>query len=209
MEEKNREVMTEEKETEKNGAKEYFRNYFKAMKLDTKSIARNAIVAALYTALTYAFFFCSYGQVQVRVSEFMILLVFFNPNYIYGLTIGCILSNIYAPAMSAFCTPLDIVMGTAATIIALILISLSRHLLLATIFPALSNGFLLAWEFTFLANTEGTGNAILFWTNFGFVALGEVIAVSVLGYTLFRILTKKSKRFLSIIDAKQNLNYKW
>ncbi len=209
MEEKNREVMTEEKETKKSGVKEFFRNYFKAMKLDTKSIAQNAIVAALYTALTYAFFFCSYGQVQVRVSEFIVLLVFFNPNYIYGLTIGCILSNIYAPAMSAFCTPLDIVMGTAATIIALILISLSRHLFIATLFPAVSNGFLLAWEFTFIANTEGTGNAVLFWTNFGFVALGEIIAVSILGYALFRILTKKSKRFLSIIDAKQNLNYKW
>ncbi len=209
MEEKNEVVSKAEEETKKSGVKEFFRNYFKAMKLDTKSIARNAIVAALYTALTYAFFFCSYGQVQVRISEFMVLLVFFNPNYIYGLTIGCILSNIYAPAMSAFCTPLDIVMGTAATIIALILISLSRHLLIATLFPAVSNGFLLAWEFTFIANTEGTGNAVLFWTNFGFVALGEIIAVSILGYALFRILTKKSKRFLSIIDAKQNLDYKW
>lgn len=197
------------KTTNEKGYKAFFRNYFKCLKLDTKSIAKNAIIAAMYTALTYAFFFCSYGPIQVRISEFMVLLVFFNPNYIYGLTIGCILSNIYAPAMSAFCTPLDIVMGTSATIIALILISLSRHLLIATIFPALTNGFLLSWEFTFLANAQGDGNAILYWTNFGYVALGEIIAVSVLGYCIFHILAKKNKSFLKMLDAKQNLNYKF
>ncbi len=196
------------KEEKKSGLKEFFHNYFSCFKLDTRSIAANAIIAAMYTALTYAFFFCSYGPVQVRISEFMVLLVFFNPNYIYGLTIGCVLANIYSPAMSSFCTPLDIVIGTAATIVALIFISLSRHMLIATLFPALTNGFLLAWEFTFLANTDGTGNAVLYWTNFGWVALGEVIAVTVIGYILFRILSR-NQRFMHVINAKQNLNYKW
>lgn len=195
-------------ETKKTSLKEFFKNYFSCFKLDTRSIAANAIIAAMYTALTYAFFFCSYGPVQVRISEFMVLLVFFNPNYIYGLTIGCILSNIYAPAMSSFCSPLDIVMGTAATIIALFAISLCRHMLIATIFPALTNGFLLAWEFTFIANTEGNGNAVLFWTNFGWVALGEIIAVSVLGCLIFRLLSK-NQGFMRVMNAKQNLSYKW
>ncbi len=203
------EELNKKEETEQTGLKSFFKNYFACFKLDTKSIASNAIIAAMYTALTYAFFFCSYGPVQVRISEFMVLLVFFNPNYIYGLTIGCILSNIYAPAMSSFCTPLDIVMGTSATILALLFISLSRHLLIATLFPALTNGFLLAWEFTFLANVQGDGNAILYWTNFAWVALGEIIAVSVLGYLIFRILSKHNKSFYKIIGAKQNLQYKW
>lgn len=206
MEEENIEVEEKKEETKKES---FLKNYFSCFKLDTKSIAKNAIIAALYAALTYAFFFCSYGPVQVRISEFLVLLVFFNPNYIYGLTIGCILSNIYSPAMSSFCSPLDIVVGTLATIIALILISLSKHLLVATIFPALTNGFLLAWEFTFLANTEGNENAILYWTNFGWVALGEIIAVSILGYAIFMVLTKRIKSFNKVIDAKQNLNFKF
>lgn len=206
MEEKKIETVEENEEVKKQS---FFKNYFSCFKLDTKSIAKNAIIAALYTALTYAFFFCSYGPVQVRISEFLVLLVFFNPNYIYGLTIGCILSNIYSPAMSSYCSPLDIVIGTSATIIALILISLSKHLLVATIFPALSNGFLLAWEFTFLTNTEGNASAILYWTNFGWVALGEIIAVSVLGYIIFMIMEKRIKNFNTIIDAKQNLNFKF
>ncbi len=206
MEEKKIEAVEKNDEVKKQS---FFKIYFSCFKLDTKSIAKNAIIAALYTALTYAFFFCSYGPVQVRISEFLVLLVFFNPNYIYGLTIGCILSNIYSPAMSSYCSPLDIVIGTSATIIALILISLSKYLLVATIFPALTNGFLLAWEFTFLTNTEGNASAILYWTNFGWVALGEIIAVSVLGYIIFMIMTKRIKNFNTIIDAKQNLNFKF
>mgnify|MGYP002515276579 FL=1 len=196
-------------EREKKGLREKVKNYFSCFKLDTRSIASNAIIAARYTALTYAFFFCSYGNVQVRISEFMVLLVFFNPNYIYGLTIGCVLSNIYAPAISSFCSPLDRVIGAAASLAALLLISLCRHRFIATLFPAITNGLLLGWEFTFLTNAEGTGSAVLFWTNFGFVALGEIIAVSILGYWIFYFLAKKNKSFLKLIGAKQNRNFRW
>lgn len=196
-------------EKEATGLKTKIKDYFACFKLDTRSIASNAIIAARYTALTYAFFFCSYGNVQVRISEFRVLLVFFNPNYIYGLTIGCILSNIYSPARSSRCSPLDIVIGTCATIVALFFISWSKHRFIATLFPAITNGLLLSWEFTFITNTEGTAGWLLYWTNFGFVALGEIIAVSVLGYCVFYFLGKKNKGFLKLIEAKQNLNFKW
>lgn len=194
-------------ETKKVG---FWKNWAKSMKLDTKSIAMNAIIAAMYAALTYAFFFCSYGPLQVRISEFMVLLAFFNPNYIYGLTIGCIVSNIYSPAFSAFCSPLDIAIGTLATVIAALLISFSRHLFVATLFPALSNGFLLAFEFTFLTNGDQIPTPAIFWTNFGWVCLGEVIAVCVLGYAVFMILGKtRRKSFLKMIHATQNLSFRF
>ena len=184
----------------------FFRSYFKCLRLDTKAIARNAIVAALYAVLTYAFFFISYGQVQVRISEFMILLAYFNPNYIYGLTIGCVLANIYSPAFSAFCSPLDILVGTLATFLSAVCISLTKRLLLSSFFPAIFNGLLLAWEFCFVA---GDFSAVFFWTNFGFVALGEVIAVSVIGYALFMIMAKKMSAFKTLIDAKFHYPLKW
>ena len=201
-----REIMENKKTDEKQS---FFKNYLSCFKLDTRSIAQNAIIAAMYAALTYAFFFCSYGPVQVRISEFLVLLVFFNPNYIYGLTIGCILSNIYSPAMSSFCSPLNIVIGTLATILALILISLSRNLLLASLFPAITNGLLLSYEFTFITNTEGNAGQVLFWTNFAWVALGEIIAVTILGYIIFMVLSKKNRSFYKLIQAKQNLNFKF
>lgn len=184
----------------------FFKKYFACLKLDTKSIARNAIVAALYAVLTYAFFFISYGNLQVRISEFMVLLCFFNPNYIYGLTLGCIVANIYSPAMSAFCSPLDIVIGTLATFLSCVCISLSRRMLVASFFPAIFNGLLLAWEFSFVA---GDYSLVFFWTNAGFVAAGEVIAISILGYAIFMIMARKLKNFQTLVDAKFNLPLKW
>ena len=184
----------------------FFKKYFACLKLDTKSIARNAIVAALYAVLTYAFFFISYGNLQVRISEFMVLLCFFNPNYIYGLTLGCIVANIYSPAMSAFCSPLDIVIGTLATFLSCVCISLSRRMLIASFFPAIFNGLLLAWEFSFVA---GDYSLVFFWTNAGFVAAGEVIAISILGYVIFMIMARKLKNFQTLVDAKFNLPLKW
>ncbi len=184
----------------------FFKSYFKCMKLDVRHIAINAVIAAMYAVLTYAFFFISYGQLQVRISEFMILLAFFNPNYIYGLTIGCIIANIYSPAFSAFCSPLDIIFGTLATFLAAVSISLCRHMFIATLFPAIYNGVLLGVEFCMTANNFSQA---YFWTNFGYVALGEVIAVCVLGYIIFMILGKKWKGFYKLIDAKFNVPLKW
>ena len=53
---------------------------------------RGAMVAALYAALTLGLAPLSYGAVQVRVSEFMTLLAFYDKGLIPGLTLGCLIS---------------------------------------------------------------------------------------------------------------------
>ncbi|MFA6861238.1 MAG: QueT transporter family protein [Bacilli bacterium] len=187
------------------------KDYFACFKLDTRSIATNAIIAAMYVALTYAFYFMSYTTPQVRISEFLMLLPFFNPNYTIGLTIGCFLANIYSPAFAAL-TPLDMVFGTLATFLSCILESLCRQLIVASLIPAILNGFIVGYELTFLSGTDlsGQSTTIFYWTQFGWVALGEVIAVSVIGYIIFMALTKKQgPAFFRIINAKQNLNYRF
>jgi len=185
------------------------RDYFQCFKLDTRSIATNSIIAAMYVALTYAFFFTSYGTPQVRVSELLMILAFFNPNYTIGLTIGCLLANIYSPAFGL--TPLDMVFGTLATFLACILESLCRHMLIASIMPAITNAFIIAYELTFLSNLDfgGLSTSVFYWTNFGWVFLGEIIAVSIIGYILFFVLLKKSPGFGRVINAKRNLQFKW
>lgn len=188
----------------------FFKIYFNCFKLDTRSIARNAIIAAMYVALTYAFYFCSYGQLQIRVSEILMILPFFNPNYTIGLTIGCLLSNIYSVTMGL--TPLDMLFGTLATFISCILMSLCRQLLLATIIPGLINGLIIGAELTFMMNIDLSSSnvPILYWTNFGYVMLGEFIAITILGYILFVSTIKGSKgKFLKVINAKINLHFRF
>lgn len=202
----NEEINEVIKEEKKSAIKEYF----SCFKLDSKSIATNAIIAAMYVALTYAFFLCSYGQLQIRVSEFLMILAFFNPNYIIGLTLGCLLSNIYSVTMGL--TLLDMLFGTLATFISAFLMSLCKHLFLSTLIPAVINGIIVGAELTFILETDLSSKnvPILFWTNFGFVVLGEIIAISVIGYIFFMSTIKGTKgRFLKVINAKRNLNFKF
>ena len=192
---------------EETSFKNKIKNYFNLYKLDTKGIATNGIIAALYTVLTYAFFFISYGPIQFRISEFLVLIVFFNPNYICGLTLGCLLSNIYAPAASSFCSPLDLAFGVSATLLACLIIPLCRHLAIASILPAVFNGFLLAIEFSFVASDF---SIVFFFTNVGTVALGEIVCVTVLGLIVFYRFSKTQKQvFHKVTNAKIHLDYKW
>ncbi len=192
-----------EEEIEKKTIKERLKEYFSCYKLTTRDIATNALVGALYVALTYAFYWCSYGMIQFRISEFLMLLVFFNPNYIYGLTIGCVLANIYS--VTAGLSPLDMVFGSLATLLACLLMSPMRHLFFASLIPALTNGVIVGAELTFLIE----GSEVAFWINFGWVFLGELVVVSIFSYTLFMILMKKNKSFPHLINAKRNLDFKF
>ena len=199
-----------EKQENKDVKKSPLKEYFSCFKMNTKSIAYNAIIAALYVILTYAFFFCSYGAIQVRVSEMLMILVFFNPNYTVGLTIGCLLANIYS--VTAGLTAMDMLFGTLATFISCILISVCKHLLFACLIPAFINGIVIGSEITFLfSNLSDSREATILWfTNFGYVTAGEIIAISVIGYTLFMFAIKGSKRkILDVIHAKRNLDFRF
>ena len=85
----------------------------------TRMIAANGLIAALYAALTIACGPLSYEFMQFRFSELFNLLVFFNPYYTIGLTLGCLLANIFSSV-----GPIDIVFGTLTTLVACLLMIL-------------------------------------------------------------------------------------
>ncbi len=63
----------------------------------TLLIARNAVICALYVALTYAFMSLAYGPIQVRIGEGLTLLPLIYPESIFALFLGCVLANIGSP----------------------------------------------------------------------------------------------------------------
>ncbi len=77
-------------------------------------ICLSALVAALYVALTLLSMAVGLDKniVQVRFSEMLIVLAFVTPAAIPGLSVGCLLANIFTG-----CAPLDVVLGTFATFI--------------------------------------------------------------------------------------------
>ena len=108
---------------------------------------QGALIAAVYAALTYAVAPLSFGATQFRISEALTILPVFTPAAIPGLAIGCVIANIGSPF-----GPIDIVLGTLATLLAALMTRLTRNIrfknipLLSLIFPTLFNGIIIGAE---------------------------------------------------------------
>ena len=161
------------------------------MNMRARFLAHGALLAALYTALTYLQNFLIPGSaswaIQFRASEAMCVLALFTPAAIPGLSIGCLLFNLsFSGAL-----PLDPVVGTAATVLATSGMYLTRNTtvkgypLLAMTLPAAANGLLVGWE---LAIYIGGG----FWLNALYVAIGELAVLLSLGTLLYYTIRKRN-----------------
>jgi len=151
------------------------------MQKRARFLAYAALMAALYTALTYLQDFLIPGSsswaIQFRASEALCVLAFFTPAAIPGLTLGCFLFNMsYAAAL-----PFDWLMGSLATALATGTMYLFRKrkwlLVPGLLMPALFNGLFVGWELSVFVG--GT------WLMQGvYVALGEAAVLLTLGSIL-------------------------
>ena len=160
-----------------------------------KKMAMTAMIAALYFALSLPFMTLIFGPVQLRIAEALPLLPVFAANPVAGLTLGCVLVNTLGAATGAnILGPLDIVFGSAATLLAGFLsyhfrdIRLKGLPILSALMPVLANGIIVGLELTFVIS--GGFNLGVFLINAGQVALGEAIACFALGLPMVRALEK-------------------
>jgi len=79
-------------------------------RISTRRLCACAIVAALYAAITIVTAPFSYGLMQFRLSEALVVLCAFEPFLAAGITLGCFLANLFSTV-----TALDLVVGTLAT----------------------------------------------------------------------------------------------
>jgi uncharacterized membrane protein len=143
----------------------------------SKFITRTALIAAAYAALTYAFAFMSYNEVQFRVSEILVLFAFIEPRYGLGLILGCVLANAASPL-----GVIDVVVGSFATFVAILFIIIIRKifgynkksLIIASLGPVISNALFVGLELTYLFKTPFLMNAM-------YVAIGELVVVTIAG----------------------------
>lgn len=82
-------------------------------------IASNALLSALYVALTIVNPI-GWGALQLRVSEMLMVIPFFNRKYIYGAIIGVIIANSFSPL-----GVIDVAVGALCCIIPY---TLSKHI---------------------------------------------------------------------------------
>ena len=110
-------------------------------KLNIKFIAESAIIAALYVALTWLLAPISYGAIQFRISEVLILLVVLNPKFSFALILDCFIANTTSSLWWY-----DMLFGTLATTLAIIPMCFIRKMPIAAIFPVIFNGFIVSIE---------------------------------------------------------------
>jgi len=163
------------------------------MKNYKSKAAMIAVTAALYAVMTLALSPISYGPVQCRVSELLNLLAFFDPAYAVGVTLGCLIANYFS-----LYGLVDIVFGTLATALATFAITKTKNLFAASLMPTLSM-VIVGSEVSYASGVPfGTPYII---NILSFMA-GEFIAVSVIGFTLFKILLmNRAIRHLLKADA--------
>ena len=154
-----------------------------------RTICYQALIAALYVALTFAVPMLSFGMMQLRLSEAMTVLPVLYPPATLGLTVGCALANLIG--FFSGVNPIGLIdapVGALATLLAGLcsaavgkLIPAEKHphrrMLLGLIFPAVFNGVIVGAELTALFLES-------FWVNCFWVAAGELVVCYVLGYPL-------------------------
>ncbi len=149
---------------------------------NVKWLAINAMVAAVYAVWTIALAPISYGNIQFRLSEMMVLLAFVNRKYIPGLVIGCFLANMLSPIGY-----LDVIFGTLATWLAVELVARTKNIWIASLWPTLVNAIVIG----ILLNVQAD---IPLWIAMAEVGFGEFVVVTVVGVALFKgVILKHSK----------------
>lgn len=159
-------------------------------KFTVRDLTLAAMVAAFYAVMGYfgSIFGWTFGPVQFRFAEALTVLPFLFPATVPGLFVGCLIVNLLSPY-----GPLDIVVGSAATLIAAIWTSKVKTKWLAPLPQVICNTVLVGFT---IALAEANGFTAAFpmaWLVNGLsVGLGEFGVCAVLGLLLLEILPKVS-----------------
>ena len=150
-------------------------------KLNTRQIALNGVVAGLYAAITILTASFAYGDIQFRIADAMCLLVVLEPSLTVGLTLGCVIATV---------SVLDIVVGSAATLIGCLLTARMKKTWLLPLPTILANAVLVGAMLAFVLTPE------TFWLGFALkgaqVAAGEIAVLYVLGVPLYLFMKKEN-----------------
>lgn len=158
---------------------------------------RVALIAGIYTAVTLAIAPFAFGNVQVRISEALTMLPLIYQPAIWGVSLGCFISNLVGAMQGLNPTgTIDSIVGTLATLIAAYGTWKYRNVRYKNI-PWVSMLMPVVLNFIFIGAELGIifriGDSLLLsmLINGAFVAIGEVVSV-LIGWVLVKALEKTS-----------------
>lgn len=143
-------------------------------KINVRFVCYMSLVAAMYVALTFMFTPLSYGAIQFRISEILVLLVLYKKEYLIPLILGCFVANILSPIGWV-----DIIFGTLATAISVLLMIFIKEKLIASLIPALINGLIIGLELYFVFELP-------FFLSAFQVFIGEFVVITIIGLPVMK-----------------------
>lgn len=153
-------------------------------KLNTRTIALSGIVAAVYAVITIVWPL-SYGSVQYRLSEALCVLPAFVPVTGIGLTVGCLVANLFSTVSA-----LDIVIGTIATAIGCVFTTRCKKVWAMPLPTVISNTILVGAMLAFVYSPDALLQGFV--VNAAGVAFGELVVLYALGVPLAVYLKKSN-----------------
>lgn len=120
-------------------------------KFSVQDLTLAALLAAVYATLTLVLPIPAFTGIQIRMSEALTVLPFLFPAATPGLFVGCIVANLFSPY------PLDIVCGSAATLLACLLTQRMPSRWLAPLPPVLCNAAIVGAEIAWFETGFGPG----------------------------------------------------
>lgn len=139
---------------------------------------RAAMIGALYAIITIIFAPISYGMVQVRISEMLLILPFFTAAAIPGLFAGTVIANMFGGLGI-----LDIVFGSLATLLSAYLVSKIGNKYLVPLPPIIINAIIVGLVLHFVLDLP-------FYLTAVWVGIGQTIACYGLGLPLLLLLER-------------------
>ncbi|WP_311407801.1 QueT transporter family protein [Liquorilactobacillus uvarum] len=149
----------------------------------TVGLLKSGLIAALYVVITVALIPWSFGPVQLRLAEMLNNLAVFNKRYIWALTLGCLIANLWSSLGAV-----DVIFGSLGTLMMTgVSYLLSRYTesvprkLVISVISCTVLTWSVALEMFFVSH-------IPFWATYLSVAIGELISM-IIGAVAFWLIS--------------------
>lgn len=138
-----------------------------------------ALIGATYVVLVLLLPALAYGQLQFRIAEALLILIFFSRKNMIGLLLGTLIANMFGDFGI-----IDAIFGTFATFLVLSAMTwIKVHVALRLIWPVIINGLYVGILLMFMLDLPFLETAI-------YVGISEALVVYGIGLPLYYALNK-------------------
>ena len=164
------------------------------MKFDTRDLTLVAVFAALYAVINIVQSLTVgnptiYGPIQLRISDALIpLAALIGWPVVAGVTLGCAVTNAYY-----FISPVDVIFGSIANLIAASLILyLRKRRLTACVLGALPIGLIVGGYLWLFFPPPDIFSTPAWFASIASITISSLVSLAVIGYSLLTFLGRKN-----------------